>query len=376
MKNQPEGIPSPTELYLCSTPLHILNAVAIAAGRPSAEHHIWLVDQPDVANNPYFSLLQLWPDSPFRSCRITQGQIRELKQKLDSREQVFSEIEALISTLRPDRIYTGNDRRIEFQYAMHQCAELNCNTTGVYVDEGTFTYVGRSASASFSDRIIDNMLKKVTYGFWWKHPPTVGGSDWISEIYAAFPELVHDLLKSKTLHPLQACYADNPLIESFCNQLLIMFEANDAPLTTIDVILTMPHESIIRRIPGYSQAMGELLEVLHGQGVKVGVKYHPRNSHPDILNIGQYPGFCMLPNQIPFEALLPLLPADCIIIGDVSSSLINSRWLKPQARILSLQNHTLKEAHLFSDFFSRIGVDSMSAEDLLPAVHDMIGSGL
>ena len=116
------------ELYLCSTPLHILNAVAIASSRPASEHHIWLIDQPVITDNPYYQLLMSWNDSPFSSCRITLGRVRSLKQKLNNRHKVFAEIAKLVRQVRPDRVYTGNDRRIEFQYAMHHCEDNGCNT--------------------------------------------------------------------------------------------------------------------------------------------------------------------------------------------------------------------------------------------------------
>lgn len=360
----------PAELYLCSTPLHILNSVAIASGRPENDHHIWLIDQPVVDGNPYFALLNSWAESPFRSCRITQGQIKGLKQKLANRRQVFAQIAELIKTARPARVYTGNDRRIEFQYAMHQCAQQHCDATGIYMDEGTFTYVGRAASTSFSDRVVDNLLKKLTYGLWWKHPPTIGGSGWINEVYAAFPELVHGLLQQKTLIPLQDCYRTNPAVEQFCALLLEQFGADAGRVRQLDAVLTLPHESIIERLPGYRDAMLSVLDELCGNGTRVGVKYHPRNSNPDILNAGDRSGTYLIPYRIPFEALLPLLPEGSIIIGDVSSTLINSRWLRPDAAILSLHNDAVANAELFSQFFNQIGVSTLTPEELLPALQE------
>ncbi len=360
------------ELYLCSTPLHILNAVAIASGhRRQSEHHIWLIDQPVITDNPYYQLLMSWKDSPFSSCRITQGRVKGLRQKLGNRRRVFAEIATLVRQIRPDRIYTGNDRRIEFQYAMHHCEDNGCNTTGIYMDEGTFTYVGRAASASFSDRVVDNWLKKVTYGFWWQNPPTIGGSGWISEVYAAFPEHVHTLLKDKTLVPLQDCFRDNPTVTSFCSRLVSQFGADAGSLTSLTAVLTLPHESIIDRLPGYREAMLQVLSELTSQGVRVGVKYHPRNSNPDILNAGKQDGCYVIPYRIPFEALLPLLPEKSIIIGDVSSTLINSRWLKPDANILSLHNNAVPEAELFSRFFAQIGVETLEISDLLTSVQKL-----
>ena len=238
------------------------------------------------------------------------------------------------------------------------------------MDEGTFTYVGRSASTSFSDEVIDNLLKKVTYGFWWKHPPTIGGSDWIDDVYAAFPELVHSELREKTIHPLQACFQHNAAIDDFCRRLIEWFGADEEHIRSLDAVITLPHESIISRLPGYYDAMQSVLVTLTERGLKTGVKLHPRNQNPDLLNLDAFPDTYRIPHRVPFEALLPLLPPAPLIIGDVSSSLINSRWLKPESRILSLQNQTFAESHVFERFFSQIGVQTQTLETLLRNVEE------
>ena len=158
---------------------------------------------------------------------------------------------------------------------------------------------------------------------------------------------------------------------SFCSRLVSQFGADAQSVAQLNAVLTLPHESIIDRLPGYRDAMLQVLDQLGSQGLSVGVKYHPRNSDPDILDAAERKGCYVIPYQIPFEALLPLLPQKCIIIGDVSSTLINSRWLKPQADILSLRNETVPEAELFSVFFAQIGVETIPVEDLIKSVQQL-----
>lgn len=368
----------PAELYLASTPLHILNSVAIASTR-DADAHLLLIDQPDVENNHYFRILSSWPDSPFKSRFIFPGRIKGHRAKLRSRRQTFARIDEIIRNLNPDVIYTGNDRRIEFQYAMHSQQRQNQRLAkGVYMDEGTFTYVGRKDSASFSDQYVDNWLKKLTYGFWWKNPLTIGGSEWIKEVYAAFPELVHPLLKAKQVTALQPMYQHNAVVKSFCEQLVSYFSASASEIAGLNCVLTLPHESIIERIPGYQAAMLQLVETLQKAGLKTGVKYHPRNTNPDILNAANIPGFSLLPYQVPFEALLPLLPDNVLVIGDVSSTLINGRWLKPNARLLSVANPEVPLYDEFCALFKQLGVevcDSQEVTQALAALMQKTGKG-
>ncbi|MCG8315985.1 MAG: alpha-2,8-polysialyltransferase family protein, partial [Pseudomonadales bacterium] len=314
--------------------------------------------------NPYYDLIKKWSDSPFQEVRISQGHIKGTKAKLANRKQIFAEISQWTEHYEPAQLFTGNDRRIEFQYAMHCATERRDNVQGIYMDEGTFTYVGREASSSFSDRVVDNWLKKMTYGFWWKNPASIGASDWITDAYAAFPELVHPLLARKQLHALQPAHYDNPTVKSFCSLLVEHFGADLHTLSELSTVLTLPHESIIARIDGYQNAMYSVVAGLLSDGKKIGVKYHPRNTDPDILQAEGRNGAYVIPHRIPFEAILPLLPPETTIIGDLSSTLINGRWLRPDARIISIKNPEAALAKEFELFFSRIGVTSVSATEV------------
>lgn len=352
------------QLFLASTPLHILNSVAIASQTPDIPACLWLIDQPIVKNNPYFDLIKDWHNSPFSEVRISQGHIKGTKAKLENRRHVFAEIERWVTQSKPEQLFTGNDRRIEFQYAMHCATSKSSGVQGIYMDEGTFTYVGREASASFSDRVVDNWLKKLTYGFWWKNPPTIGASKWVSDVYAAFPELVHPLLTRKRLHPLQPTHTDNPIVRDFCSLLVEHFGADPATLKNLNAVLTLPHESIINRLDGYRNAMDSVMTEIINEGGIVGIKYHPRNTNPDILQAENRTGAYVVPHRIPFEAILPLLPPNAKIVGDLSSTLINGRWLKPDANIVSIRNPAATLAEEFEDFFNQIGVTSVGATEI------------
>lgn len=362
------------QLFLASTPLHILNSVAIASQTPGQQSCLWVIDQPQVGDNPYLDVLRSWDLSPFSEVKISQGHIKPLKAKLAHRKKVFADIDFWIAKNQPSEIYTGNDRRIEFQYAMHATEAQGVNCNGFYMDEGTFTYVGRAASASFSDRVIDNLLKKITYGRWWKHPPTIGGSEWISGVYAAFPDLIHPLLKSKTVIPLQPLYKKASSVSIYCRLLSDYLSAPTNILSSLDCVLTLPHESIIEKIPGYQAAMSETLTLLTAQGLKVGVKYHPRNENPDILQAADMDNTLLIPHKIPFEALLPVLKDNIIIIGDVSSTLINARWLKPEATLLSVMNDTLPKYQEFCALFGKLGVSVSDANGIIAAIKEELSS--
>jgi hypothetical protein len=80
---------------------------------------------------------------------------------------------------------------------MHITEALGLDNKGHYMDEGTFIYVGRKASSSFSNSIVDNWLKKLSYGLWWKNPLMVVESAWISTVHVVFSDLIDKRLRKK-----------------------------------------------------------------------------------------------------------------------------------------------------------------------------------
>ena len=338
--------------YLASTPLHILNSIALASKQPG-EHHLLILDQANVDDNLYFKSLMDWPGSPFRSIDIYPGRIRKARARLKQRKQIFQRIDAFVERHQPRHIYTGNDRRIEFQYLMHQCERSGWQPHGCYMDEGTFTYVGRKASSGFGDKYVDNLLKKLAYGFWWRNPPTVGGSGWIQTVYAAYPELVVPELKRKERISLPAYYRNNEVIADFSRHFLKPFNVNVEQLATTDLLITTPHESLIAKLPGYVEMIHGCIEQALEQGKSVAVKYHPRDTSPDALGIAAFPQVEVLPAAIPFELLCPMMH-NVVLVGDVSSTLINASWLTPDITSYALEVNSGNQR--FDQLFSNLGI--------------------
>lgn len=329
-----------SSIYFASTTLHLYTASVIAAERSDEEAHLFFIDQPEGKPFPLLDIVRQWQDSPFRSVHMFHGRFPGLLSKRRKRKQLFANIKSNLESLRPANIFVGNDRRIEFQFAMKTAEELGCTPHGHYMDEGIFTYLGRKASSSLSDVIIDNWAKKIGYGMWWKNPPTIGGSDWISYVHTAFPELIHPLLKRKKVIPLSAERFTDRAMLSLSSTIMAAADFDEKSLLSLDMLFTLPHESLFDHDPSYKDLILDIIHQQTQQGKRVAVKYHPRNSGPDILNLKES-GVQLIPAQISFEALLPLLPDQCEVWGDLSSTLLIARWLRPALQVNSvLSKHT------------------------------------
>ena len=342
-------------LFLVSTPLHLMVSLAIIDKLAISSPHLVFIDQVQGKTNPYIEVLQKWPESPFVSISVFYRPVRSALKKLRERRKTFAELSDLVVKLKPGHIYTGNDRRIEFQLCMHEATRVGINPRGYYMDEGTFTYVGRKASSSFSDKYIDNTIKKLFYGGWWKHPETVGSSEWISAVYVSMPEHIHPLLKQKRVIQLTLADWKSNALRDFCERLIDSIGRPER-LEEFEVIITLPHESIMHANHAYKKRIEQLVSELYGNNIKLAVKYHPRDTHADMLGISNYAGVDLINSALPFEALLPLFKNEAKVIGDFSTTLITTRLLRPDITVEAIDHGASDQSAQFIDLYKAIGI--------------------
>lgn len=324
-------------IYFASTILHLYVASTIALQRKDEHAHLVIIDQPEGSGFPVMEAYNHWKSSPFKTTRQYYGRYKKLAEKLKSRRETFQKLQQLIQELQPTHLFIGNDRRIEFQYSMAQCQKHGISCTGHYMDEGVFTYTGRKASSSISDKYLDNAIKKLTYGNWWRNPPTIGGSEWISEVHVAFPELIHPLLRTKVINHLDSNQFKSDELTELSERILQQCQISSESVRDLDVLLTLPHESIFEHNTDYENRIQELISGLQDKGVRIAAKYHPRNSKEDLLNLGES-NVKVIPSAAVLEALLTVLPERTAIIGDMSSTMLITRWLREDMPVYYLND--------------------------------------
>lgn len=332
-------------IYFVSTVLHLYIASTLALKRTNEDAHLIIIDQPENSGFPVMKAYLNWQSSPFTTHRQYFGRYKKIRAKLKSRKNTFEKLDSMIEELKPRNIFVGNDRRIEFQYSMSQCEKKGIDCIGHYMDEGIFTYTGREASSSISDKYIDSYIKKLTYGFWWKNPITIGGSEWIKEVHVAFPELIHPLLLNKKIHCLDSQQFQTVPIKELSAEILKQYQVNKQSLSNLDVLITLPHESIFQKQSNYSERIITLVQQLQQRGLSVSAKYHPRNSTPDKLNLSKA-GVNIQPAQAVIEALLTLLPPGSSIVGDMSSTMLITRWLRNDINVYYLNTSNTSLTHI------------------------------
>jgi len=312
-------------LFLASTPFNVLTAAMVAFELPAGDRaRLGLIDQTD-ATEAFRQALIHWHSSPFSTIELLTrkaGGRGKRRQRLAG----FARIRETLTEFPPDQIYTGNDRRLEFQYAM-----AHSRARGVYLDDGTYSYLGRPLHW-LQDRVIDNLVKKLAYGWWWRQPPAIGASSWIDHCIVAFPDSVIPALRQKHCHPLPA----NLQRPEFRELARLCLGDQPVDLSTLDGLLLLPHSSVLSE---NQPALGRWLDQC---GVDIAYKHHPRTD-TTLQTAGRARDLWHLPERArplpaaaPMEILLPLLPQNCKICGDVSTALLTAKWLRPELNVTAV----------------------------------------
>ena len=209
---------------------------------------------------------------------------------------------------------------------------------------------------------LDNSLKKLIYGSWWQQPPSVGASEWIDDAYVAFPKLVHDSLKQKVLYEVNANWFESPEFQVLSQSLLKSFKVDAELLHNIDVLITLPHASLLEGRVEYAESMQQLVKVLSIRGKRVGIKYHPREESSDPLELAGQSGVILLPAVLAFEVLLPGL-GNAVTVGDVSTTLLSSKWLRPALRTIAVASGDYQKQ--FLDLYQSLGIEVVNDASVL-----------
>lgn len=346
-------------LYMSSTPLNILVAIAHAlAHADSQDSRLILIDQKNIDHNPYFDALNAWHDSPFKSVTLLPGLQTGFK-KLRERKQNFRVIKRWLSEWSPQAIAVSSDRRIEFQFAMHQQRQQQ-SCVGIYLDDGLYSYAGRRTTVL--ENAIGRTIKKLVYGVWWDEPVQVGSSSWIDQAWLFQPDSAIEDYRQKSVYALPSEWFASQSIQDLGATLSSKMGASTtemAQLSTVDVCILIAHPNNILKMHNYQQKVDDFIASLTQRGMKVAIKYHPRVKDGDPLNLKARVDF-VVPSQLAFEFILPQFKPDVMIVGDVGTSVLTANWLKSESTVYAVLYEDDPFQLSFAGLFSQLGVAVVS----------------
>lgn len=341
--------------FFISSPLHYFIATNLAISHKGDTNVALFISKNQINAEQYAKATRHFPDIFQHTFDLT---IDDGQSKYKQRKLRFKQISGIISSMQPDKIFTGSDRRIEFQFAMHQARKSNANVEGIYIDDGTVSYLGHKSINSVFHRHIDPILKQLVYGTWWKNALTTGSSDWITKAYLASPQDAHPLLKTKNLIPLDQSIFNRDEFFQVNEFLLEKFEDLAAiDFTRIKAVICLPHESFYLNDINFLAQIKKAVSQQYPFN-EMAIKAHPRSKNMTLLT-DMFPGSTLLPNTIGMELLLPKLSDDTFIIGDVSTALLTAKWLKPSVTVQAFELDNDMSKNL-KKLFKSVGISFIS----------------
>ena len=346
-----------TNYFFISSPLHFFIATNLAISHQGDNNIAIFISKNEETAQQYSKATRHCTDIFQQTYELS---VDDEQAKFSKRKVRFAQLKALISSTIPDRIFTGSDRRMEFQFAMHQASKVNAEVEGIYIDDGTVSYLGHKSINSIVHQYIDPTLKKLIYGLWWKNPLTTGSSSWISKAYLAVPEEAHPLLKTKELIALdQEIFSSQAFLD--VNAFLIQKydTLNTINFSNVKAVLCLPNESFYLKNPQFLQQIKNTI-LKHFQPQNIAIKAHPKSKDMALLT-QMFPESIALPNTLGMELLLPKLSNDTSIIGDVSTALLTAKWLKPKVTVQAFEVNSDMSKQL-KKLFHSLGITFLSLE--------------
>lgn len=356
-------------------------ALSCAAAARAQGGRAWLVllEDFDLAERLQ-ALLEGWRDTPFeRIVRLPGRHTEHLRGardrgrgvrhflhrgqvKRDLRRDTLAALRALDVELAPEQVWLGNDRKVETQLLLHRASTRRGTAAGQYLDDGLYTYLGDVRQRALIRR-IDALVKQQVYGRWWQRVAHAGTSRWIAAAWLAFPALApQPPYVAQCIQLLPRGWFANRAFLRLSLQAAAQFGVDRVGLRKCDAVWVMPHSNQLRDDPAFAQALREAVRQAAANGLRIALKYHPRETDEDPGQLRAAGAALVLPALIPLELLLPLLPHRALLVGEGSTALLAAHWLRPDLRVFDAGLAKSGYAARARALFAQVGIGQLHGE--------------
>ncbi|MEO6065563.1 MAG: hypothetical protein ABIP49_07300 [Lysobacterales bacterium] len=330
-------------LHLASTPLIALACAGAARAHPGRARLLLLGDF-EYADR-LAGLLRRWRDNPFESIDCLPGRFdehargapdrarglaqffRRVAIKRALRRDTLARIAAHDAAVLPTRVWLGNDRKVETQFALQCAAKRAQGKPGEYLDDGLYTYLGDVRQRPLT-RALDALVKQLTYGAWWQRAAQVGTTSWIANAWLALPTQAPPAYSCERVRTLPREWFAGRAWLRLAALATREFGVDRGALRHCTHVWVLPHSNLLRASPALLDALRERLRTASARNERIALKYHPREVEPDPGALIAHGAAMILPATVPMELLLPLLPRGARIEGEASTALLAARWLR------------------------------------------------
>ncbi len=346
----------PNKLLMVGQFRHYFIGLGLALNDEAHNYHLIFINQSfDDERNPiYQASLKLL--EPFASVSCLPLRTSKFQQKNKNRKEAFKILRDTIKKLKPVEIATGNDRRLEFQYAMHYSRNvLKLGVKGAYLDNGTGSYISfqkLNMGKYLARKWIDVPIKKLVYGRWFTRMQRYGGSDWTDTCYLTHPEFAPARLMKKRCVEVEVGFYKTNRAQCLIRSIVTSLGWQEKKqLPGEKILLVLPRGTVIEEIYGSLESAELIIKNITRNYGGVYVKYHPADQD-DILNLKGVAE--ILPSPVPIEILFSVMSFDKVI-GDTSTAILSAKWMLPKAEV-SFFDMSSEHTEVIRSLFSKMNI--------------------
>jgi len=356
------------EVYMCSTPYHVILSCAIASDSKSdAIKKELIITQSFPYVDKLISAIKKWRQNPFDEIITTQGSY-DVKLRTSSPFNVFKsvyvfkrEVNKLKKRYSNDDIkysYVFNDSKVLSQYLAYLTNKKGGSS--VYVEDGAAPYTEHSLpNPRFGSLVM--LLYKLILGRWCTRTRYHGQYRYINRYMVLRPKHVRSELKNKPIEPIKVediiNLNESGLTKSITNQFDV-----EIPQKSNSSVLVLPHSDFLINHRLLNKYKNEIIPfILDRQNILV--KYHPREKNHYLKNaIGSEE---LLSQSVPMEIIFLHLINNPpkYVIGDISTALLTSKFLLEDTKTISLIRLLNYKNKSLENLFNKIGVSMPESID-------------
>lgn len=340
---------APLFAHFGSTPRNLLISTAVALSQQDADHGLFILDQPENILGNFASLVQRL-GHPFSSIHVLRKGVKGAKHR--TRRESFEYLSRVAASKNWGRVYTGNDRRVEYQYFVHCLDRAGIQPEVFFLDEGIGSYVNgllRKPLRRIENCYVHPWLKKIVYGRWFQTSREIGATSRIDKRFLFYPGFFSET--DSRIEQLSASLLTSSLLVQYCRSIL--------QLRGIQLPDMRPELSLgIVALP-FSRGLGSDsvnqlrrgLDKVADQGGQVFAKYHPAEAN-------EYLDGCqvqMLDKSLPLELYMTLLDFDWVV-GGLSSALLSAASMRPNACVLCVDPALANESSPYATLYESANV--------------------
>ena len=358
----------PNKILMVTTFRHYFIGLGLALNDRACNYHLIFINQHfDDERNPIYqaslSLLE-----PFASVSCLPIRVSGLMNKKKMRKEAFGMLRAKIAELKPVEIATGNDRRLEFQYAMYFARRiLKLTVKGGFLDNGNGSYISYESLnlRKYLVRLwVDVPIKKLIYGSWFTKGVLYGDSHWIDTCYLCHPFQAPKKLNEKEIVEVKVDNYKGPYPEDNLNKLvaLLGLDSQDGERGR-SILITLPRIKMIADIYGSVERAKEMFDEVCEGYQDIYIKYHPADLG-DVLDMSEKAK--VITPALPVEVLFSVMRFDCVV-GDVSTAIMAAKWMLPESDVYFIDTGSAYSRSI-SELYLDMGIESLPFKSVGEAV--------